>query len=126
VRLEDPDGSADSPIALLIDESGLTNAVRSAVDDHCFARASLLEPPTHVPAEEFQGWDVARRDAHWLEQAHEIGADLILECAKSAVMESRPFLAPPLTSAAPFSRSNQSVGPTSTPGAPPPPPGGGS
>lgn len=91
-RLADPDGSKDDAVTISIDASGLANAVRSAVDGTCFTRASLLAPPAGVSPEDFDGWDVARRDAHWLAEAQRLNADLVLECdlafAEKAVGES--------------------------------------
>lgn len=78
----DEDFSDDEPsLALVLDEEETTRAVADALGDDCFARVSVLSYPEGADLDAFRSEDNReQRNRHWVEQAREKGADLLLEC----------------------------------------------
>ncbi len=76
----DDAGAAEevADVRVSIDDAEFTNELAIALERAGFSRATVLEPPSDLSPTEFGGWDSNRRDAYWIQQSEDIGADVVL------------------------------------------------
>jgi hypothetical protein len=71
--------SADDGLRLAVDPMTLSSQLRSALEERCFARVTLLALPPGTASTDFDAWPAQVRDAYWATAGSSVGADLILE-----------------------------------------------
>jgi hypothetical protein len=76
-------------LKLAIDPTTLSTQLQTVLESTCFARVTLLAPPTGSESEEFASWPPEKRKAYWLAASANAGADLLLESELRAAPQLR-------------------------------------